>query len=851
MITTLVFNQAVYAQQDTGSAVLQNAADSLKLPGDSLAENTKDTLPKKIGNLYLPEDDPFESEVVYNAKDSIKYDLKNKRVLLYGEGKVTYGSIELTADYIEYGFTTNQVLATPVSDTAGKPIGIPVFADDGQKYQADTIRYNFKTRQGIIKKVSTQIADGHVYGKTVKRTSDNVLYIESAEFCPCENKDAKTRIHANKLKVIPNDKIVSSSWVLKLGKIPTPLAFFFGYFPNNSKKSAGIVLPRYGDDPQRGFFLQDFGWYQPLGEKADLKLLGSVFTRGSWNTSADMRYKSIYRYNGNFNFFYQRNRTGFVELPNSYQETTNFSLNWNHSQDAKARPNSTFRSSVNLASRGNNRNRVGVSSQEYLTNTLRSNINYSRSFTGKPYTFAATASHSQNTNTGQVNISLPQLTFNMSRVYLPLGFLKAEGNGKTMWYEKIGLNYSANFSNQISTYDSLISARNINFLRSQMQNGIRHNATMSTSLKKWFFTINPSVDLTSRNYFRRINKRFDNETQETITDTIPGFYNVYDYGFNTSVTTNLYGMFTYKKGPVKAIRHLITPTANFFYRPGNDYRQFGFFGNNGEYQSYTPYDGAIYGVPSPNESAGLGLNLQNNLEAKIRDRKDTTGTGTKKIKLLEALNFSSNHDFLRDSIKWSPINMQARTNLIQTLSLNYNATLDPYGYDGTGQQVNESLIKQRDQLLRVANQNFALTYSYRPGMYKNKDEKEKKDSSFVSTLYYGIKPDISISYNYTISQNFDTDKGRFENVESPNTITVSGSIDFFSKVQIRYSTGYDFIAKKVPFTQFNVYVDLNCWEFSANFVPFGNVRSYSVALNMKSALLKDVKLERNRTFQEF
>ena len=824
--------------------IKQNADSTASIAKDTTAEKK---IPRKIGNLYLSKQQTFNDQVDYTAKDSIKYDLQNKQVLLYGAAEVTYGDIKLKADKIIYGFTTNEVLATPVQDSSGALTGRPVFNDKGQEFGADTIRYNFKTKKGIIKRVNTNIADGYVYGETVKRTQDEVLYIESAEFCPCEDPNAKTRIHAKKLKFIPNSKILSSAWVLKLGKIPTPLAFFFGYFPNSSKKNAGVVLPRYGDSPQLGFFLADFGWYQPLGEKADIKLLGTIYTLGSWNTSSALRYKNNYRYRGNLDFLYQISKTGLPELPSTFAKTSDFKINWSHNQDPKARPNSNFNSSVNIGTSTVNRNNIGSNAEEFLTNTFRSNINYNRSFPGKPYNFAVSASHSQNTNTGVVNVDLPQFTFNVTRLYLPLEFLKAKGNAKTMWFEKIGFNYSMNFSNRLQAQESEFSFDNFNALSKKMQNGIRHTAALNTSLKKWHLTINPSLNLTNRTYFRKIERSFSNDLEAPIADTIAGIYNVYDYGVSTSVTTNLYGMFTFKKGPVKAIRHLMTPSASFFYRPGFDYRQYAFVGEDATFTSFTPYDGAIFGVPSPNQSAGFSLNLQNNLEAKVLSKSDTTGTGTKKIKILEAFNLATNHDFLRDSVKWSTISLSARTSILQSLSLNYNATLDPYGYNDLGQTVNESLLKQRNQLVRFSRQTFALNYSYRPGMYKkDKSKKSTGDSTFVSKVYYGIKPEITVGYNYSILQRFED--GDFTLDKTPHTIAISGSFNFFDKVRLRYTTGYDFINKKSSFTQFNLNVDLNCWEFSASFVPFGTIKSYSVSLNMKSALLKDVKLERNRTF---
>ena len=811
------------------------------------ADTNKTNATENLNDTNIVEqaaNDALDETVFYTADSSTQMNMDGS-VELYKNAIVKYGDITLKADYIKYSFSSNEVFASGVPDTAGLVKGKPNFKEGGQAYDADTIRYNFKTKKGYIKQITTQIADGHIFGKTVKKTPDEVLYVKNGAFCPCEDKDALTLIKVNKIKVIPDKKIITGPWYLSIGKVPTPLGFFLGYFPNSKKQSSGILIPSYGESDQLGFFLLNGGWYQPLSPKADLQLTGDIYSKGSWGAKSILRYKNRYQYNGNLNLTYNVNKTNTKEFPD-YSENRNFFVRWSHIKDGKARPGTSFSADVNAGSSQAFTNNLNTSFNDYLSNNFRSNVSYSKSFIGTPMNFSISANHNQNTLDRTFTISLPEAAFNVSRIFLPLGFLKGENDLKTRWFEKIGLNYSANFTNRLNTTEDQLRADNWKYLKSQINNGVRHSANLSTSLKAGPLTINPRASLTDRMYFRTLRKFYDNEVQQAVTDTIPGFNNTLDYDFGVNFTTQLYGMFTYKKGPIKAIRHQFTPTFSLNYNPDFSTREYGYFGEGGTFSSYSPYQIGPYGTPREGESGSFTINLQNNLEAKVKSKKDTI-SGTKKIKLIEGFNISASHNMLADSLKWTDIAINGRTTLFKNLSFNYRSVYDAYNYDdSTGVKLNESLYSARGKLARMKSTTFATTWGFKIGG-KEPENESLKDFKPLKYVSKNVAFSANLSYNVSLNRRFISGVDTVVTVQS---FSASGSLDFFKKVKIGYLTGYDFVQKQLTPTTFNIYVDLNCWEFTANVVPFGERKSYYISLNMKSAILKDVKLERRRNLTQ-
>lgn len=808
--------------------------------GSSFGQAT-DSLTMDSAKVLVPLDyeidSTFTSIVKYDADDTIYFDYPNSTVYLFGNAIITYEDLELKADFVSFNYITNNVTAAGRADSTGKIIGKPVFKDGGQSFDADTIKYNFKSKKGIIKQVGTGIADGHVYGKTVKKTEDDIMYIENGEYCPCEDKNAKTRISTGKIKVIPEKKVITGPWFLKIGKIPTPLGFFLGYFPNEQGESAGILIPRYGESAQLGFFLLDGGWYQPLGKNADLQVTGDIYTKGSYGMKSIFRYKSKYHFNGNLDLKYNVIKSGISGLPNS-SESKNTFIRWSHIQDPKARPNTAFNASVNIGSNSTFRSSINTSIQDFLTNTFQSNISYSKRWAGKPYNLAISGNHSQNTQTKIFNLSLPNVTFNLSRVNLPLSFLKDKTNSKNTWYENIGFNYTATASNRITANESALRMDSLNQLINSSRNGIRHSASLSTNINAWHFIVNPSVNFTDRMYFDKLDRSYDVARDQAVIDTIASFSNVYDYSFNTRVTTKLYGMYRFKKGKVKAIRHVVIPSATLNYSPGFDRSISGNFGDSASLITYDPYSIGIYGTTSAQEVGGLALNLQNNVEMKINSKDKDGNNASKKIKLIDALSFSSFYNVFKDSVRWSNVNTNFRTSLFQKINITANAVFNPYQIDTTsGQNTNTSLYKSTGQLAKMRNANLALGYNFRLS--------DLWDKFSDKTLNLSTNANV----NYTYSSFYSVSEKQY-NESFSKSLTFSGDLKFLTRFSVGYFTGYDFVAKKITPTSLNLYVDLNCWELRVNYIPTGFLKSIQVSLNMKSAILKDVKIQRRKNLSE-
>ena len=782
-------------------------------------------------------DSTFTAIVDYDSDDTLYFDYPNSTVYLFGNAIITYEDLELKADYISFNFNTYNVIAAGRKDSTGKVVGKPVFTDNGQSFDADSIKYNFKSKKGIIKQVGTSIADGHVYGKRVKKTEDDVMYIKNGEFCPCEDKNAKTRISTNKLKITPEKKVISGPWFLKIGKVPTPLGFFLGYFPNQKEESAGVLIPRYGESAQLGFFLLDGGWYQPLGKNADIQVTGDIYTKGSYGFKSIFRYKNRYQFNGNLDLKYNVIKSGISGLPNA-SETKNTFIRWNHTQDPKARPNTTFNASVNIGSNSTFRNSINTDIQDFLTNTFQSNISYSKRWAGKPYNLALSANHSQNTQTKIFNLSLPNVTFNLSRVNLPLSFLKSKTNSKNTWYENIGFNYTATASNRITANESALRLDSLNQLINSSRNGIRHSASLSTNINAWHFVINPSVNFTDRMYFDRLERSYDIARDQAVIDTIAKFSNVYDYSFNTRVTTKLYGMYRFKRGKIKAIRHVMIPSATLNYSPGFDQSITGHFGDSASLITYDPYSIGIYGTTSAQEVGGLALNLQNNVEMKVNSKDEDGNSTSKKVKLIDAFSLSSFYNVFKDSVRWSNVNTNFRTSLFKKINITASAIFNPYQIDtATGQNTNTSLFKSTGQLARMRNANLALGYNFRLSDFWDKFSDKSMNLSTNANL------------NYTYSSFYSTAEKQF-NESFTKSVTFSGDLKFLTRFSVGYFTGYDFVAQQMTPTTLNLYVDLNCWELRVNYIPTGFLKSIQVSLNMKSAILKDVKIQRRRNLSE-
>lgn len=795
---------------------------------------------------------PLKAEVHYGARDSMRFDLLQQKVYLYGNARVQFERTTLTAAYMEFSFKDNLVLARGVSDSLGKLQGKPEFNDGQQQMTATEIEYNFETKKGLIREVRTEQGGGYVHMEVSKKQSNNEIHLQHGKYTTCDLEHPHYYFNLSKAIVIPDDKIVSGPVNLVVADIPTPLALPFGFFPNKKREVRGIVIPQYGESPILGFFLLNGGYYTPIGKKgkADIQLLGDIYSRGSWGGKSIFRYNSRYKHNGNFNISYTNLRRSDPEFPD-FSESKEFFLRWQHNQDAKAHPYHRFSANVNAGTRNNFQNNFNTVSQDYLTNTFQSNVSWSYLVPNRPINLSANLRHNQNSLTGLVNFTLPELTVNVNRFY-PLAALRKEGSATKKWYENIGMIYSTNFRNDITIADSLISINNPDALTSRMRNGMRHSASISTSFKlfKQKIAFNPAATFTERWYLQSISKEWDNSLQEVRTDTLSGFRRAGDYNLSASLTTKLFGMYTFKGKKQTKIRHVITPSVNFSYRPDFSTQQYGYFGSNGSYGSYSPFDIGIYGKPPAGEAGLVALNLVNNLEMKFKSAKDTV-TGYKKIILIENFTANASYNVFADSMNFSNIILSGRTTLWRNFGLVYSGTIDPYEYrDG---KKTSDLLWNKGSAGNFMNNNLALSWSVKSGKKKgassteNLPEEEREEIARNSDAYV----DFTLPWTLNLFYNIRTDRIISANADSlriTQSLIFRGDLLLTENWKVGFSSGFDFVNRDFTYTEVNLFRDLHCWEMRFNWIPFGYRKSYMIQINIKSSMLQDLKLMRRRSW---
>ncbi len=838
------------------STFSDNFCAMMQLPVDSPDTSAPDTIAVDTLKIDQPKDKPLKARVIHNSADSSYFDLIEQKMYLYGEAMVEYEDNILKANYIEFSFKDKIVFAEVGKDSLGNEIGKPDFTGDGQNFKGSSINYNFETKKGVIKDVVTQEGDGTLHGKTIKKHANDHVHVKDGKYTTCEHEDPHFYLKLSKAIVIPNDKIVSGPGYLVVGDVPTPLFIPFGYFPNKRGKAAGILIPEPGESPTLGFYLINGGYYVPIGDKVDMQIRGDFYSRGSWGLKNFVRYKNIYRYNGDVNVSYSILKQSDPEFPD-FSLIKNFFVNWRHNQDPKARPNSKFSANVNVGTNTNFRNNFNSTTNNYLTNTFQSNIAYTKTWAGKPYSLSTNLRHSQNTQSRIVNATLPEMAFNVSRIY-PLAFLRQENVGSKKWFEKIGLSYNTNFKNEISVADTLINMNNLSNLTGKFRNGLKHSATANTSMKFLkYFTLTPAFNYTERWYVQTIEKNWDDELQTTITDTLSGFKTARDYSISANVTTKYYMTYQYKKGPIQAIRHVFTPNVGFTYIPD--------LSSEVEYTindttldaptvgTYSPFDQGIYGKPNANEAGLVTFNFINNLEMKVRTPKDTA-SASKKVRLIENFNFSSSYDLFKDSLNWSNVRLNARTKLFKNLNLNYTGTLNPYAFDSLGNNINTSMWKQSKKLGTITNSTFALGWMLKsPGSgtkESNKGTQEELDAINANPNAYvdfNIPWSLNINYNIRLNRSF---ANGIDTTTITQSLTFNGDFNLTKYWKIGVNSGYDFETKDLTYTQVNIYRDLHCWELRFNWIPFGFRKSYGVTLSVKSPLLQDLKLQRKRAWYD-
>ncbi|MBR1631252.1 MAG: LPS-assembly protein LptD, partial [Paludibacteraceae bacterium] len=686
---------------DSIAALMADTLGSVSTLTDSLPPITPtDSVQKDTVMLTAPRKGALDDKVDYAAKDSIVI-FGNGTAMLFGQGDVTYKTINLKADYMRVKLDSSTVYAAGVRDSVGDLQGIPKFSDNGQEYESNELTYNLKTKRGFIRHAVTQQGDGYVISEQTKRNNDGILTMAQGKYTTCDDHDdPHFYLALTKAKVKPGKYIATGPAYMVLADVPLPLAIPFGYFPFTNSYSSGVVIPSFDDNSQRGLGLRNGGYYFAINDYVDLELLGEIYTNRTWGITAQSKYVRRYKYSGNFNFTYRNDKVSEKDLPD-YTEMTNMSIRWSHRQDAKASPYSTFSASVDFSTSGYNRSNINYYNDPNLTsqNTKSSSVSFSQRFPNSPFSITATAQVTQRSRDSTINLMLPSVNISMSSIY---PFKRKNAVGKDRWYEKISMNYSGVLSNSIETKEDRI--LQANFFR-EWKNGMRHSIPLSASFNLFkYISISPSINLTDRMYFKSVEQQWDSVTNTVVSSDHYGFYNVFDFSLSVSASTKLYGFYIPVRkifgDKIDRIRHVITPQIGFSYNPdfGSDFWGYysSYVNNIGQTVSYSRFQNSLYGSPGQGKNGSITYSLANNLEMKVRNDNDTTGKAPFKIiSLIDKLSISGNYNLMADSMNWSNIGVELRIKLWKSYSLNLNTSLDPYLYElnANGQPVHVNKLR--------------------------------------------------------------------------------------------------------------------------------------------------------------
>ncbi|MBA3665522.1 MAG: LPS-assembly protein LptD [Bacteroidetes bacterium] len=807
----------------------------------------KDTLKKvTIDTLSAGDDEGLEDKITYSAEDSTVYLASQSKVLLYGKARIEYGDMNLQAQFIEMDYAKNIVIAYGTKDSAGKNVGTPVFKDGAQEMNADKIMYNLKTKKGKIFNALTKQGELLVIGKEIKKDSTNVIYMKDMRCIPCQDEDARTVFKATRAKIIPDDKIVTGPMYLEIGGVPTPLGLPFGYFPNTKKQHNGILLPQFGNSTNLGFNLRDGGFYWGINDKTDMIIRGDIYANGSWSLKTTNDYSVIYKAHGAVNLAYSVFNIGDKDIPTQFSKEKTYSVGWQHTQDNKSNPTIRFTANVNYVNNQRINRLNAINSGQFLTNTFQSNINFTKQF--KSSSLSLNATHSQNSLTHDAEITLPSLTYNVNR-FFPF---KRENAVRQNVLDKIGINYLFEARNTLSGKDSVLFKGDI---ENRLRYGIRHSLPISTNFNILkYITVTPAINLSSSMYTKSTRKEFIRgytPTSNVKTDTVSGFVGSYDANFSTSLNTKVFFDYAFKRGRVKQIRHLLIPTLTYSYRPDFGQEQYGFYkkvqtdttGVN--YQRYSIFDNTLFGGPAPGKTNALGINLNNNIEAKVRKTTDT-GFAYNKVSLLQNISLNTSYNFAADSFKMSIIGISARTKLFKYFDVVTNANFDPYGYDVvTRKQVKEFSYRNNNKLVQFTNANLALNTSFGSNQLEAM-RKTRQPPNMTNGAERGAVNDLDkqekLPWTVNVYYNLSLANINYNTLKPTQTLNFSGDIAPTKFWKLGITSGFDFTRKRVSYTSINIYRDLKCWEAHIDWVPFGIRKGYYLTMNLKSSMLRDFKI---------
>ena len=853
------------------SVALPVISDSLRFVRDSL--HKADSI-KSADSLKMLHKSSLGSPAFTVAKDSIIEDFSNGKQMIYyyGDVSVSYGNMKLTADYMEYDLKTGTLFARGTKDTTGVIKGMPVMEQGQKSYTMEEVRYNFNTQKARITNMVTQEQDGILHGQNIKMMPDRSINMTHGKYTVCDCDEPHYYLHLTAAKVMtkPSQKTVFGPAYPVIADVPLPIGLPFGFIPKRPDRATGILFPTFGEETKRGFYMRDAGLYFVIGDYFDIALTADIYTLGSWAVDLNSRYKVNYKCNGSFSLTYSNDQIG-EKGSADFQQARNFGVKWSHSQDAKARPGTSFTASVNFSSPQNNRYN-STSLNEALQNQISSSISYSRNWNGK-INLSLNALHSQNSRDSSYSFTLPNLTLSVSRFY---PFKRKNRVGKERFYEKFSLGYNTSFQNKINFKASEFNKPGF---WDKFQNGMTHNFQIGLpnfTLMK-YINVTPSVSYGMNWFFRKTEKEYnpDSGRVEDIKGKAFGTFGAtHNYSGSISMSTRLYGMFNFgKHRKLQAIRHVVTPSVSASFSPEkgtyfNGWRTLTYIDKSGkpQAQDYNIYAGNVGSYPGKGKTASLNLSLGNNFEAKVRDLKDTTGTGTKKIKLIDNLNFTTGYNFLAEQFNMSNVGVTMSTSIFGKLGINGNMNFDPYAMEVQDKRVvrvNKFAITQGQGLLRLNSATVSLSYSLSGEGKINGNDGTKQaggnPADHYTRIYYHpitgeyipggylyyMNPNVPWSVNFNYSFNYRPTyqyaNEKMTKVKNyTQTLGMSGNIKLTQRLSMQLSTNFDLMAMKMGATQLSATYDMHCFNINVSWVPTGKWQSWSFRIQAKAAALADL-----------
>ncbi len=842
----------------------------------------------RLDSINRKKSNGLDAPVDLSSEDSLVYDAITRRVKLYGESKVKYQNMDLSSDRVQMSLDSSLVHATGTADSTGEIEGKPVFVMGQDTYESDTMSFNFKTKKGFINSVYTAQQDGYLSSAQSKRDSSGVLYLQHGRYTTCDQEHPDFYIALSRAKVRPGKDVVFGPAYLVVADVPLPLAIPYGFFPFTKSYSSGFIMPSYGDESSRGFYLRDGGYYFAMSDKWDLKLLGEIYTKGSWGISVASNYRKRYRYSGSFFFSYQNTKNGDKGMPD-YSEQTSFKLQWSHRQDSKANPYTSLSASVNFATTDYERNNLNsmYNPQSYTQSLRTSSVSWSSTFSSLGMTISGTANLSQNMIDSTISLTLPDLNISVSRFY---PFKRKHAAGKERWYEKISMSYTGQLRNSIDTKEDLLFKSN---LIKDWRNGFQHQIPIQANFTLFnYININPSFNFTDRMYSNKIMRSWDTATQTEKADTVYGFYNVYDWRMSVSASTKLYGFWVPSKkifgDKIQAIRHVMTPQVTFAYAPDNGSRYYETYQKtdaegNVTLETYSPFQHGLFSLPSRGKTGSLTFDLSNNIEMKVKSDKDSTGV--KKISIIDELGFNMGYNMADKERPWSDLTVRLRLKWWKNYTFNMNAVFATYAYelDENGNPyvgTHTEYSKGRFGRFQGMSQNISFTLTpeklkkwFGGGDDNDKEEDEEDDEYDNTDIETNVDDDLvrgqhgarkeetgkaetdedgymkfsmpwSLTIGYGISMREDTRREKFntKTMRYPyrftQTLNFSGNIRISDGWNISFSSGYDFENHEMSMTTASLQRDLHCFNMSCS-VVLAPYTSYNFSFRCNAATLTD------------